>query len=157
VPRPPRVGPVGALMDEYERAVGELTRILDGMTDEEYERIRDTETKDEGCRSIQTILTHVIGAGYGYAGMYRDHWGMERIPRWSETVSRTVAAPKLREMLGYTVATLEGRWNMSEDEFNAIRIESRWGQTYDFEQLFEHAIVHVLRHRRQIERFLGRK
>ena len=30
----------------------------------------------------------------------------------------------------------------------------RWGQRYDVEQLLEHAIVHVLRHRRQIERFL---
>ena len=29
-----------------------------------------------------------------------------------------------------------------------------WGQSYDIEQLMEHAIVHILRHRRQIERFL---
>ena len=34
------------------------------------------------------------------------------------------------------------------------KIKVRWGQYYDVEQLFEHAIVHVLRHRRQIERFL---
>lgn len=30
----------------------------------------------------------------------------------------------------------------------------KWGQYYDIEQLVEHAIVHILRHRRQIERFL---
>ena len=30
----------------------------------------------------------------------------------------------------------------------------KWRQQYDVEQLFEHAIVHVLRHRRQIERFI---
>ena len=29
-----------------------------------------------------------------------------------------------------------------------------WGQQYNVEQLMEHAIVHILRHRRQIERFL---
>ena len=34
------------------------------------------------------------------------------------------------------------------------KIVVKWGQTYDPEQLFEHAIVHILRHRRQIERFL---
>lgn len=34
------------------------------------------------------------------------------------------------------------------------KILVRWGQLYDVEQLFEHAIVHILRHRRQIERFL---
>ena len=27
------------------------------------------------------------------------------------------------------------------------------GQSYDAEQLLEHAIVHILRHRRQIEKF----
>jgi len=36
----------------------------------------------------------------------------------------------------------------------AVQIRSRWGAVYDLEQLLEHAIVHVLRHRRQIERFL---
>jgi len=32
----------------------------------------------------------------------------------------------------------------------------RWGQRYDVDQLMEHAIMHILRHRRQIERFLLR-
>ena len=35
-----------------------------------------------------------------------------------------------------------------------IVIHSGWSVTYDLEQLLEHAIVHVLRHRRQIEKFL---
>jgi hypothetical protein len=34
-------------------------------------------------------------------------------------------------------------------------IEARWGPRYDLEQLLEHAIVHVLRHRRQIDKFLA--
>ena len=43
------------------------------------------------------------------------------------------------------------------EEFEADKkILVRWGQLYDVEQLFEHAIVHILRHRRQIERFLLR-
>ena len=29
-----------------------------------------------------------------------------------------------------------------------------WGQQYDIEQLLEHAIVHIFRHRRQIENFI---
>jgi len=41
---------------------------------------------------------------------------------------------------------------MSEEEMMGVTIDSRWGQRYDLEQLLEHAIVHVLRHRRQIER-----
>jgi len=33
-------------------------------------------------------------------------------------------------------------------------MKTSWGENYDFEQLLEHAIVHILRHRRQIERLL---
>ena len=151
-----RQGPVGALMDEYERAVGELVSVLNGITDEEYERIRDTATQDEDCRSIETIMTHVIRAGYGYAGYMRTHWGIEPVTRWSEKVSRAETPVELGKMLAYTTETLATKWNLGDEEAVAMRMQVRWGPVYDFEQLFEHAIVHVLRHRRQIERFLGR-
>jgi uncharacterized protein YlzI (FlbEa/FlbD family) len=39
---------------------------------------------------------------------------------------------------------------------NDQTIKVNWGQCYDVEQLMEHAIVHVLRHRRQIEKFKER-
>lgn len=151
-----RQGAVGALMDEYERAVGELAPILDAISDDDYTLIRDTETNDDRCRSIQTVVTHVISAGYGYAGMLRESWGIIRIGRWHEAFGRADAATRLKEMLEYMGETLDGRWNLSEEEACSLQIRSDWGQVYDFEQLFEHAIVHVLRHRRQIERFLGR-
>jgi hypothetical protein len=44
-----RQGPVGALIDEYERAVGELALILEGISDEDYTLIRDTETINDAC------------------------------------------------------------------------------------------------------------
>jgi len=37
----------------------------------------------------------------------------------------------------------------------SARIQSRLGSIFNLEQMFEHAIVHVLHHRRQIERFLS--
>jgi hypothetical protein len=151
-----RSGPVGALMDEYERAAGELVGILNGITDEEYERVRDTATQDDDCRSIQTIMTHVIRAGYGYAGYMRTHWGIEPVTRWSRPVSRAEVPGEIQNMLAYTIETLDSKWNMGEQEAVEMKMQVRWGPVYDFEQLFEHAIVHVLRHRRQVERFLGR-
>ena len=151
-----RTGSVGAMMDEYERASEELILVLERISDEDYERVRDLETKDENCRSIQTIMTHVIGAGYGYAGMMRDSWGAVRTEPKRGPVPRKDVPAKMRTMLAYMVETLEGKWGLSEEEQSAMRIQSRWGPTYDFEQLFEHAIVHVLRHRRQIEKFFAR-
>lgn len=151
-----RQGAVGALMDEYERAAAELLTILNGITDEEYERIRDTKTQDEDCRSIQTIMTHVIRAGYGYAGYMRTAWGKEPVVKWSETISRSQVPGEVRKMLDYTIETLDSKWDMSEKEASEMKMTVRWGPVFDFEQLFEHAIVHVLRHRRQVDRFLGR-
>jgi hypothetical protein len=150
-----RPGAVGALMDEYERAVGELAGILETMSDEDYERVRDLKTTDEDCRSIQTITTHVVRAGYGYAGMLREVWGIDRLGRVHETFPRAEGSARLRVMLEYMVATLEGRWSLPAEEADAMQMRARWGPVYDFEQLFEHAIVHVMRHRRQIERFLS--
>jgi len=151
-----RQGAVGALMDEYERAAAELLSILNGITDEEFERIRDTTTQDEDCRSIQTIMRHVIRAGYGYAGYMRTSWGKEPVIRWDEPVSRGQIPGEMKKMLDYMVETLDSKWGMSEKEGTEMKMTVRWGPVYDFEQLFEHAIVHVLRHRRQIDRFLGR-
>jgi DinB family protein len=152
-----RQGPVGALMDEYERVSDELIRVLESIpTDEEYERIRDTKTQDEDCRSIQTIMTHVIRAGYGYAGYMRTFWKKEPVVSWSEAVRRADTPAEMRKMLAYMIETLDGHWGMTDAESNEMMMVTRWGATFDFEQLFEHAIVHVMRHRRQIERFLGR-
>lgn len=143
-------------MDEYERAVSELVQVLESISDEQYMILRDTATNDEDCRSIETIVRHVIGSGYGYAGMLRDVWGIEREGQTAGIVERGDAGQKLQDMLAYTGETLNGRWEISAEDVLAIQMNARLGQTYDFEQLFEHAIVHVLRHRRQIERFLDR-
>jgi len=143
-------------MDEYERAAEELCGILDGLSDEEYDRVRDTETKDEDCRSIRTIVTHVVRSGYGYAGLMRDAWERPRTSVASESIARASTRAEIEAMLRYMVETLDGQWELSEEESNAMKLQARWGPIYDFEQLFEHAIVHILRHRRQVERFLGR-
>ena len=150
-----RYGAVGALMDEYERATRELAAILDGVSGEAYERIRDSETNDEDCRSIQTIVTHVVRAGHGYAALLADAWGKTRIGAQSVAVASDRARTELEAMLESMIATLDGKWELSDEEAMSLRIQARWGPIYDFEQLFEHAIVHVLRHRRQIERFLS--
>ena len=88
--------------------------------------------------------------------MMREAWGLERLGRVREEMAREEAPARLRAMLDYTIATLDGHWNLSEEDSVAMQMQSGWGQVYDFEQLFEHAIVHVSRHRRQIERFLAR-
>jgi uncharacterized damage-inducible protein DinB len=151
-----RPGALGALMDEYERASGELTRLVDGVTNAGYELLRDTQTQDEDCRSIQTIMSHVVRSGYGYANRMRDAFSLPFQERQPRILSRDESLNQLREMLLYTTDTLDGRWHYSNEEIMAVQIRSQWGPE-TLEQLLEHAIVHILRHRRQIERFLTEK
>jgi len=178
-----RKGGVGAMMDEYERAAGELKNVLGRASEEQFGRIVDTETKDDDCRSIQTIITHVVRAGYGYADYIRTAFGIpstsldklrdkslgtspsarpkeslpgQGVPGQGVPVLHREALEKIDGFLAYTAQTLEGKWEMMDEEIQAVAMKVRWGPNYDLEQLMEHAIVHILRHRRQVERFLER-
>lgn len=151
-----RNGPVGALMDEYERAADELKTLLRTVSQKDFLTIADPETSDPDCRSIQTIMNHVVKAGYGYANYIRKQFGNDWVTRKNdyELNSPDIACDEFDKMLSYTLETLQDKWNITGEDVAKNLIKTTWGQTYDFEQLLEHAIVHVLRHRRQIERFL---
>jgi len=144
------------MMDEYERAAAELKNVLSRVSEEQFNRIVDTETKDDDCRSIRTIMTHVERAGYGYADYIRAAHGMPSAKPELVPVKHSEAAKKIDAFLAYTAKTLEGKWEFTDEQIQAVSMKVRWGVTYDLEQLLEHAIVHILRHRRQIERFLER-
>ncbi len=151
-----RTGPLGALMDELERATAELVQLISGLSDSEFELVRDPEATDDPFRSVQTVVHHVARAGYAHANHLRVAFAAEGSRPNLPLGSRAESVKQLRAMLAYVEATLDGRWEMTEEEISAVQFQARWGPTYDVEQMLEHTIVHVLRHRRQIERFLGR-
>ena len=151
-----RKGAIGALLDEYERAIADLKKVIEPVTDNELSIIADAETEDEDCRSIQTVLAHVVYAGYGYATSIhnlKEH-NKVRPPK----TPRTTSAEYIQDLTGVFAFTekLLQEFNDSELEQhdNSLKIKAGWGQIYDIEQMMEHAIVHILRHRRQIERFI---
>lgn len=149
-------GAVGALLDEYERAITDLKKVIVSLSFAQLTTIVDNETKDEDCRSIQTILSHVVRSGYGYA-IYVRRWKGEDMP-FRKTIlldSIELYIKELDEMFVYNEQLFKDYPKLKIEEFEeSKKIYVRWKQTYDVEQLFEHAIVHILRHRRQIERFL---
>lgn len=151
-----RDGAVGALMDEYERAARELRLLIGRMSEDDFVRVVDPETEDEACRSVQAIVSHVVGAGYGYADLLRKSFSMPSTRPPKALLSHRESLEQLDAALAYTAETLEGRWLMTDEELAAVVIDSGWGVRYDAEQLLEHAVVHVLRHRRQIEKFMWR-
>ncbi|EZH73889.1 hypothetical protein ATO12_13455 [Aquimarina atlantica] len=149
-------GAVGALLDEYEKALTEVITILSNVNNQKLFTIVDDKTKDPDCRSIQTILTHVIRAGYCYVIEIRKSLG-EQIDFVERKTLNSVKEYQtgLQEMFMYNVQLFEDYPDLHLEEKDPDKkIVVTWGQRYNIEQLLEHAIVHILRHRRQIERFL---
>ncbi|HVF66172.1 MAG TPA: hypothetical protein VM914_00815 [Pyrinomonadaceae bacterium] len=122
-----RSGALGALMDEYERAASELARLVGRIPDDDFARVVDTQTRDEDCRSAQTIMSHVVGAAYGYADYLREQFSVESTRPPRKLLSRGESLEQLEAALRYTAETLEGRWEMSAEEIAAVVVKTRWG------------------------------
>ena len=149
-----RQGATGALLDIYEQAVSSLKNILKDIPDKDL--VIPIDTTDETCNSLQAILSHVINSGFGYATSIHNMYG-HHIQRPSKIFHTTIK--KYLQDLGNLFAYTENIFkeikdNELEQYDNSLKIKTGWGQHYDIEQLTEHAIVHILRHKRQIEKVL---
>lgn len=151
-------GAVGALLDEYEKAVLELQEVIKPISNEDLIKKINEETKHPDFVSIQSILTHVVRAGHWYVFEVRTYLGEKiEFERPNHLDSAAAYHEALSKMFVSNVQLFEDHPYISIDEHDVEKkIKTKWGQQYDIEQLFEHAIVHILRHRRQIERYLSR-
>lgn len=148
-------GSIGAMLDEYQKAIVELQKVLSDLSDVELCTIVFKDAVNPNCKSIQTILSHVIRSGYAYAIYIRKYKNMEGITAPSEFHS-TIAQYNiaLTNIFNFTDFTFDNILESEVEELdNSKKITSSWGQIYDIEQIMEHAIVHILKHRRQIEKF----
>lgn len=148
-----RKGAIGALMDEYERAAEEFKNLIEKISESDFVKIVDVETKDDDCHSVQTIVSHVTNSGYGYANYIRDWFSIPKKSPERRMLSQKDFLIEFGKMFNYTSETLDGKWEFADEEIQKVKMIMRWGPHYDLEQLLEHAIVHILRHRRQIEKF----
>lgn len=150
------VGTINALLDEYKKAIDELCAIIRPLSTDRIVALADDQTTNPNCRSIQTILTHVIYAGYAYTIFMQNHVGnnIER-PAKEYFQSAKEYIEGLQKMFNYCKTFfIQNPMVQIEETDNAKKILTNWDQTYDIEHLMEHAIVHILKHRRQVERFL---
>ena len=146
-----RPGNIGALMDEYERASTDLRELILSFTQQEFVKILDDKTDDEDCRSVQTIMHHVIAAGYRYLNQINVFLKQEKITPNFEASNPASTIEEFDKMLLLTSEAVKNKYSISYEEVLSTRMETRWG-LYDIEVMFEHAIIHILRHRRQIEK-----
>ncbi len=152
-----RTGALGALMDLYEVEVALFYQtIREKVSEEQWSAVVDAETKDPDCRSIQTICQHMVGAGIYYVELVNKAENAEHKIEVKELPILTKAdfEPRMEAMMDLQRAQFEGRWDLSDEEIEKIVVKTGWGTTIEPESLLEHAVLHVMRHHRQILRWL---
>ncbi len=152
-------GGLGAILDVYKKASEEFISVLGNVSSDDFVKIVDAKTSDEDCRSIQTITRHVIRSGYGYANyilnalnIFVDTTNANKM----KIETSEDASNEIRKMLKFNIHNLyEVNREKVEANMFSIKFTTRWKEEFNFEQILEHAIVHVLRHRRQVEKFIS--
>ena len=145
-------GPLRAILDEYARAIRELETVVRSIPSDRYSAVSALNDKD--YPDIATIMMHVIGAAHVYVDYIDDALsGTSRGRRKRTNYYDTprIAMASVWEAFGRMVDVLGRVRTYTEDEMSKVQFVTRWSQLYDLEQMLEHAIVHILRHRRQIE------
>ena len=152
---PGRRGIFGALMDEYARAADDFCRVAEGLTADGFEVVRPQNEPETA--TPRAVCLHVVGAAYRYAYYIREALKLDFIDRFdadpalltqpSDTRAQLAAAIRLTE------ETVEPIWNFDDQQIQGVSFVVRWGPRYDPEMLIEHAVCHLLRHRRQLERW----
>lgn len=149
-------GAIAALIDEYKKAVDELILVIEPISQQRLLKTIEPVSSNTDCISIQTILTHVTASMFSYAVYIENSIGLETLR--PERLQFDEVAPyisRLREALKYNEDFFNSNPDITMEEFDqSKKINTRWGQQYDVEQMLEHAIVHILRHRRQIKNAL---
>lgn len=139
-------------MDEYERAISDLKSVLKNIDSEDYKEI--VEGESEHCHSIEVIMNHVIRAGYGYSNYIRNALSLESLPIADGKIPQNKIFAEIDKMMDYSNEIFENGQSITAEEMEGIYFKTKWEVRYNIDQLMEHAIVHVLRHRRQIQKFL---
>lgn len=140
---------MGALMDEYERAIHEISKVVKPLKQINYQKALNKGK----FNSFHSVINHVINAGFQYANDIRDAFNISKKAYSLELEYVDHVVIEFNKMFKYMLASVDNIMEMPENEFGTHNIPVSWDQTYDLEQLIEHAIVHILRHRRQLEHF----
>ena len=149
-----RKGAIGALTDEYEKALKELKDLLIKFPDDEFKKVYNKEA-DADFQSVKNLVLHIIGSGYVYANHIRKRFRNSYVVPEIEITTTEQGLFELDKMFEYTVETFEDKWQLTDDDLMNTIIKTSW-TTYDLEAIIEHAIVHILRHRLQVEKMIIR-
>jgi uncharacterized damage-inducible protein DinB len=103
----------------------------------------------------EALLAHVLGAAASYLLWICEqlHWPQPTLERWPEAEG---FAARAEEYLAATLAAWDRSLRpLSEAQADGPPFLSGWGTPYCIDSMLEHAVMHPLRHRFQLEGWLG--
>jgi uncharacterized damage-inducible protein DinB len=143
-----------ALVRLHEREMGSM---LDVWKEARQRSVRLPETEDPDYESLDHVTRHVLRAARGYL-----NWMCDVLERPAPEIP---SAPEAEDVLAEADAYLgmilaawreHLAWMPDDVAGSANTYKSRWGMPYTIEEMLEHAVVHPMRHRIQLEGLLGR-
>lgn len=146
-----RKGAIGGMTDLYELALNELKIVLESTSEELF--LKSDASKDDDFKSIRTITLHIVRSGYAYSNYIRTSFGTEKFEVTIKINSIEEALFEIDKMFQYKLETFKNKWLTTDDEMMNTIIKTSW-TTYDLEAIIEHSIVHILRHRLQIQKII---
>ena len=115
--------------------------------------VRLPPTDDPSYQSLETLMHHALGASRGYMT-----WLCEKLGLPDPGITEAPAPDHVaREAESFLEHLLE-RWRVSLADVEGSRFEAihktRWGEDMSLEGMLEHAVMHPIRHRFQLEELM---
>jgi len=110
-------------------------------------------TKDPSYASLESLLHHALRSAGGYMT-----WLCEKLGLPDPGIAPAPEASRVEQEAEPSIEHLLERWclplaDVEEARFETIH-KSRWGEDMSLEGMLEHAVMHPLRHRFQLEELL---
>jgi hypothetical protein len=115
------------------------------------------ETDDPSYQSADHLGGHVLRAARSYLT-----WIGECVKRPVTTLDRDADSVSIAHKGRAFVDEVLEAWRrqlavLEDSELTPATYKSRWGEDYNIEQMLEHAVVHPMRHRIQLERLMANR
>lgn len=132
----------------------ELARFYDAWDAFRASGVALPETRDPNYASVDHVVGHVLRAARNYLV-----WIGKCVGRPVSDVDQDedvlgVAAKGRRFMEDVLAAWRRHLAGLTDEELSPATYRSRWGEDFNIGQMLEHAVVHPMRHRIQLERLM---
>jgi uncharacterized damage-inducible protein DinB len=139
-----------ALVILHEKALRELLPVWRRANEG---HIRLPSTQDSDYASLETLLHHGLRAARGYLT-----WLCEKLGLPDPGIDAAPDASRLEQEAERYIEHLLERWRLPLADVEETRFsttyKTRWGEDMSCEGMLEHAVMHPIRHRFQLEELL---